>query len=313
MCDFDFEDPDDYIFNEDQIIEIDDWDESECHLVQTTDANSESSKIISVLSHNLTSLEELFIHKEFNNDDSKKNSVTYTILVIIKTLSSKGILLSNLTLCKFFDTLTLKIKKIENKNNKKKHSSSKCIEYINSWLIIIRSYLINGANINKLQNQKSFDYNLDLAVQNYMEDIWCEKLKFLKDIIETLFYNLFLVNNKLYYKNCNSKEVVKSNLNTSNQVDFVMIQIMILLYHYGIYKHSNYDNIKLLNIPMNDYNFLINHISKLETYFERKKKIELLKEYTHKPYYNDIIYLILSSINNKMYKLEIIKIILQEI
>ena len=72
MCDFDFEDPDDYIFNEDQIIEIDDWDESECHLVQTTDANSESSKIISVLSHNLTSLEELFIHKEFNNDDSKK-------------------------------------------------------------------------------------------------------------------------------------------------------------------------------------------------------------------------------------------------
>lgn len=306
----DFEDVEDLELGE--VFEIEDWNIDECLSLPTLDdSKTDISKIIAVLSHNLNSREQLSIHKYYNDAKSpKKNSMKYIISILVKILLDNNIELTNFTINYFFDTIKLKLKKIEKSENKKEEPLFKYkndfLPYINSWLLIIRSFIINPNKRLLLHSNKNYDYNLDQIVKEYNNDFWSKKLLFLKNIIVNIIMNIFTFNNKMYITHNKHKNIIKSNLAIYQQIDNNIIIILFMLFHYGLYIQNDY-NKKKLQMSHRDFGDIMKYIHKIKKYFEVKNLKNELDEFVSKTYYIDIFYLILKDIPSKNYKIKIIK------
>lgn len=288
---------------------IKDWNQDECVEIETLNAKVDTGKIISVLTNNLSIYESVLVHKYYTENNIKTNSINLSLITILKLFQNNEIEFTEITLNNCFNNIMINIKNIE-KNKHIKLRNNNFEYYINSWIIFIRSFILNNTKRNLLIENNILNISCDLTLlyQNMQNDKFGMELVSIKHILNTIVYNFVIINYKLYYFNPNSKDIIKANIPVYQLVDYNVILVLTLLYYSGIRSVD----VKEFIFKNNDLNnFILNNIIYFDKYLiEKNLNLDFLNENL---YYYNIFYIILKTVKDNYHKPEIIKLVLLEL
>lgn len=258
--------------------------------------NYNIKNIIEPLSKNLTNKEKLDVYKLYDTENISNTSIIFGICKIKEYLETKMTYFTPMTIVLFFYDLRYKMQS-KTIVRKLKVSSSESDCYINSWIIVLRSYLINTENISKLCSSNIFNLSADIddLTTKILNEDNSGIFSNLKNILTKLWIKILFCNLKITNEDRTNRKVFKQKNNVLEIIDEIIIFILILLYHYSI-KEFNLDNTKYI-FSVKNTDKLLKNFTTIKYLF--KEVDSDIKELNENLYIYNICYLVL---------LEIIKI-----